>query len=68
MIAAVSIGLYTSMEDCAAEWVTPLLGEAEKPDAALAESYSKIYPAYAAAHQALRPVWKQMAATRSAES
>ena len=54
MIAAVSIGLYKSMEDCAAEWVTPLLGEAEKPDAALAESYAKIYPAYAAAHQALR--------------
>jgi erythritol kinase (D-erythritol 1-phosphate-forming) len=68
MIAAVSIGLYKSMEDCAAEWVTPLLGEAERPDAALAESYAKIYPAYAAAHHALRPVWKSMAATRSAAS
>jgi erythritol kinase (D-erythritol 1-phosphate-forming) len=68
MIAAVSIGLYRSMEDCAAEWVTPLLGQAERPDAALAEAYAKIYPAYAAAHQALRPVWKDMAANRSASS
>jgi erythritol kinase (D-erythritol 1-phosphate-forming) len=68
MIAAVSIGLYKSMEDCAAEWVTPLLGQAEKPDQALAESYARIFPAYAAAHKALRPVWKDMAANRSAAS
>jgi erythritol kinase (D-erythritol 1-phosphate-forming) len=68
MIAAVSIGLYKSMEDCAAEWVTPLLGGAEKPDAGLAESYARIFPAYVAAHQALRPVWRDMAANRSAAS
>ena len=66
MIAAVSIGLYKNMEDCAAQWVTPLLGDAERPDPALAETYARSYPAYAAAHQALRPVWKQMAAARSA--
>jgi erythritol kinase (D-erythritol 1-phosphate-forming) len=65
MIAAVSIGLYKTMEDCAAQWVTPLLGDAEPPDAELCALYSKAYPAYAAAHQALRPVWKQMAAARS---
>jgi erythritol kinase (D-erythritol 1-phosphate-forming) len=66
MIAAVSIGLYQSMEECAAEWVTPLLGEAEKPDAALSQTYASLYPAYAGAHQALRPVWKNLAAARSA--
>jgi erythritol kinase len=61
MIAAVSIGLYPSMEACAAEWVAPLLGPAEEPDATLAGIYEKAYPAYAQAWRALRPVWRTMA-------
>jgi erythritol kinase len=64
MIAAVSIGQYASMEDCADEWVAPLLGTAEASDAALAEIYDKTYPAYVQTWQALRPVWKTMAVSR----
>ena len=68
MIAAVSIGLYNSMEDCAVEWVTPLLGTAEHPNPELTEIYSRIYPRYAEAHKALRPVWKSMAVNRNLTS
>ncbi|MEQ1951862.1 FGGY-family carbohydrate kinase [Mesorhizobium sp. CN2-181] len=64
MIAAVSIGQYASMDACVAEWVSPLLGPAEAPDAALAEIYDKTYPAYAQAWAALRPVWRTMAGSR----
>jgi erythritol kinase len=64
MIAAVSIGAYPSMESCVAEWVTPLLGAPEAPDAALAARYDALYPAYAEARDALRPVWKTMAQAR----
>ncbi len=31
MMAAVAIGAYKTMDDCIADWVTPLLGEAEEP-------------------------------------
>ncbi len=61
MIAAVSIGLYPSMDACVAEWVSPLLGPAETADAALAGIYEESYPAYAQAWAALRPVWRTMA-------
>ena len=64
MIAAVSIGLYKSMEDCAVEWVDPLLGTAEHPNAELSKIYSRVYPQYVEAHKALRPLWKSMAANR----
>ncbi|HUG63396.1 MAG TPA: FGGY-family carbohydrate kinase [Methylomirabilota bacterium] len=61
MMAAVGIGLYARMEDCAAEWVTPLLGALETPDPALAAVYDRIFPAYVDARRALRPVWRAMA-------
>lgn len=64
MIAAVSVGHYASMDECAAEWVTPLLAAAEAPDEALGKIYDQSFPAYAQAHQALRPVWRSMAASR----
>ena len=60
MMAAVSIGAYDTMDDCVGDWVTPLLGDTEVPDADLARTYDALYPAYAAAHAALRPVWKMM--------
>lgn len=65
MIASVCLGHYETMRACADEWVTPLLGEGEEPDAALSAIYAKTYPAYAAAQQALRPVWKTMAENRA---
>lgn len=64
MMAAVSTGLYRSMDDCAAEWVVPLLNEPEAPDAYLANVYARAFPAYAAAHAALRPVWRELAVSR----
>ncbi len=66
MMAAVAIGAYREMDTCIAEWVTPLLGAAELPDPELAECYSELFPAYAAARQALTPVWAAMANQRKA--
>jgi erythritol kinase len=66
MMAAVRIGQYKDMSGCAADWVAPLLGDIEAPDANLAEAYGQVFPAYAAAHKALRPVWAMMAERREA--
>lgn len=65
MMAAVAIGAYRSMEACIEEWVTPLLGPAEAPDAALAQTYDRLFAAYAAARRGLVPVWGQLAAARN---
>ncbi|AZO09434.1 MULTISPECIES: FGGY-family carbohydrate kinase [unclassified Mesorhizobium] len=64
MIAAVCVGLYPSMDDCVGEWVTPLLGQAEPSDRELAAIYEAMAPSYAMAHEALRPVWRSMAASK----
>jgi erythritol kinase (D-erythritol 1-phosphate-forming) len=66
MIASVCLGHYKTMQDCASEWVTPLLGGTEEPDPELSAIYAKAYPAYAAAHTALRPVWRTLASNRGA--
>lgn len=65
MIAAVCVGLYPSMDACVGEWVTPLLGEAEPSDRNLAAIYDKMTPSYMLARQALRPVWRAMAASQA---
>ncbi|TPN15051.1 carbohydrate kinase [Mesorhizobium sp. B2-1-3] len=65
MIAAVCVGLYKSMDECVAEWVTPLLGEAEPSDRDLAAIYDRMTPSYVLAHQALRPVWRAMASVQA---
>jgi erythritol kinase (D-erythritol 1-phosphate-forming) len=64
MIASVCLGHYKTMQDCAREWVTPLLGEAEEPDPQLSAVYAKSYPVYAAARTALVPIWRSMAGNR----
>lgn len=64
MIAAVCLGQYASMQDCAAEWVAPLLTAPEAPDQELRHVYDRAFPAYVQAHKALRPVWRSMAASR----
>jgi len=61
MMAAVAIGAYPSMEACIAEWVAPLLGAPETPDADLARTYDRMFPAYLDARRALEPVWDLMA-------
>ncbi len=64
MMAAVAVGGYRDMDACAAEWVSPYLGEPEQPDEILAGHYDNIYPAYALAPEALRPIWKKIAEHR----
>lgn len=65
MIAAVATGLYTNMMDCAEDWVRPYLDRPQAPDAALAERYAQLFPAYVEARLAARPVWKRLAAQRA---
>jgi erythritol kinase len=64
MIAAVATGVYPTMDACVKDWVHPKLGELQAPDNVLAESYRKIWPAYAEARPAMRPVWRAMAEAR----
>lgn len=60
MIAAVAIGASPDMASCIETWVSPLLGPAEAPDAALARVYADLFPAYLRARQALGPVWDHL--------
>jgi erythritol kinase (D-erythritol 1-phosphate-forming) len=64
MMAAVAIGVYPDMDACIAEWVTPLLGEAEAPDPALVAAYDRLFPAFTAARYGLVPAWDALAAAR----
>jgi erythritol kinase len=61
MMAAVATGVYSAMDACIAEWVTPLLGAVEEPDAALTQIYDRTFPAYKSARLALEPVWGMLA-------
>ena len=61
MIAAVGLGAYRSMEECCADWVTPLLVDSEPYDEALSRTYEALFPSFVAARNALQPVWKSMA-------
>lgn len=61
MMAAVALGVYPDMQACIAEWVTPLLGQAEAPDPDLMQIYAQTFPVYQEARRALEPVWEDMA-------
>ncbi|MDF1632561.1 FGGY-family carbohydrate kinase [Mycoplana sp. MJR14] len=61
MMAAVAIGAYRSMDDCIAEWVTPLLGRPEPPDPEQANRIDHLYGAYRQARSGLVPVWDALA-------
>lgn len=67
MMSAVAIGVYPSMDACIAEWVTPLLGAPEAPDAALIATYAQTYPAYKSAREGLTAAWSGLAETRHAK-
>jgi erythritol kinase len=49
------------MDACIGEWVTPLLGAAEEPDAALVQIYDRMFATYKSARLALEPVWDMLA-------
>jgi erythritol kinase len=61
MMAAVAIGVYSDMDACIADWVTPLLKTAEEPDPAEAARYDHLYSAYVQIRQAAAPVWDALA-------
>ena len=65
MMAAVAIGAYATMDDCIAEWTTPLLGAAERPDPKLVGLYDSLFTAYRDARIALGPVWDELASARA---
>lgn len=68
MMAAVAIGAYPDMQSCIAEWVTPLLGPAEPPDAGQVAAYDHLFPAFTAARAALPPTWDALSAARAAST
>ncbi len=62
MMAAVAIGAYRTMDDCIADWVTPELGEAERPKAEDAERMTHLFAAYSEVRRGITPVWDMLAA------
>ena len=60
MIAAVSLGVFNTMDLCLEEWVTPMLDEQEKPVLELTNKYNRHFPKYISARQALQPIWHQL--------
>ncbi len=61
MMAAVAIGAYTTMDDCIADWVTPLLGEAERPVPEEAARFDLLFSAYTDIRKAMPAAWQTMA-------
>lgn len=61
MMAAVCLGVYPDMAACAAQWVSPYLGESEAPDPDLTEIYEKAFGVYQEARQSLSPLWRPLA-------
>jgi len=61
MMAAVAVGVYPTMDDCIADWVTPLLGEPEVPDTAEAARFDRLFSAYTDVRQAMAPAWDKLA-------
>lgn len=61
MMAAVCLGVYADMAECAADWVTPYLGESEAPDPELTAIYGKTYRLYDEARRNMTPLWRSLA-------
>src|SRR5690606_2153094 len=61
MMAAVAVGVYPTMDDCIADWVTPLLGEVERPDQAEAARFERLFAAYTDIRTAIAPAWDKLA-------
>jgi len=61
MIAAVSVGIFDTMQSCLDKWVAPLLGAHETPDPQLVGIYANHFRKYVSAREALQPIWHQLA-------
>jgi erythritol kinase len=64
MIAAMSLGRYSSLAACAEAWVTPTLGALTEPDQKLCQFYSSLFPIYRSVREAMPPVWAALAQAR----
>ncbi|MEP1697732.1 MAG: FGGY-family carbohydrate kinase [Paracoccaceae bacterium] len=64
MVAAVSLGVYDTMESCLTDWVTPLLCAPETPDPQLVETYTSLFSNYVATREALQPIWHALASRK----
>jgi erythritol kinase len=64
MMAAVNLGAYANMADCAKTWVEPSLGEVTNPDPELVRFYSKLYPVYRTIRAAMSPAWASLGRIR----
>ena len=62
MMAAVAIGAYRTMDDCIADWVTPELGDAERPRPEDAERMNQLFAAYCEVRRGIAPAWDILAA------
>ncbi|EAS50835.1 putative sugar kinase [Aurantimonas manganoxydans SI85-9A1] len=62
MIAAVSCGIYGSIEECTAVWTRDRLSEPTLPDAALAPLYDEAFGLYRDIREQLPPIWTRLAA------
>ena len=65
MMAAVSVGLYRDMAECAARWIAGVEGETEHPDATLAAVYDLLFPVYRKGYEILPAVWRELHAARA---
>lgn len=64
MMAAVAIGACPDMDACLADWVTPLLEPAQRPDPDLSARYARLFSAFVATRQNLAPSWHALATAR----
>ena len=65
MIAAVQQKLYPDMDACVARWVTPLLGDATRPDPSLIRRYDGAFGIYKQTREQMRPIWREMVTNRA---
>jgi erythritol kinase (D-erythritol 1-phosphate-forming) len=65
MMAAVQQKLYASMDDCAAQWVDPLLGGVTEPDRSLTGLYDGAFAIYKETREKMRPLWRAMVANHA---
>ncbi|MBL8894396.1 MAG: carbohydrate kinase [Rhizobiales bacterium] len=64
MMASIQQKIFPTMQDCVARWVDPHLGSATEPDPHLVSIYEVAFRNYRNAREAMRPIWKSMAALR----
>jgi erythritol kinase len=64
MIAAMSLGLHSSLAACADVWVTPALAALTAPDPKLSRFYSELFSIYRSVREAMPPVWTALAQAR----